>query len=115
MGLFNFKKKKVEEKSCVCGCGCGSKTVETKTVIEGDVTIIVYGSCCKKSTETFENVKLAAKELGLDTEVLNIGDTLEIAKAGIMSTPALVVNNKLLSAGKQISLEDARTLLQKAL
>jgi len=52
------------------------------------MTIRVLGGCCKKSTDTFENTKIAVKELGLDVEVENIGDFLEIAKYGVMSTPA---------------------------
>ena len=42
--------------------------------------IKVLGSCCKNSTQTFENTKLAVKELGIDAEVENIGDIVEIAK-----------------------------------
>ena len=52
------------------------------------MTIKVLGVCCKKGIDTFENTKIAVKELGLDVEVENIGDILEIAKYGVMSTPA---------------------------
>ena len=38
--------------------------------------IKVLGNCCKKSSETFENAKLAVKELGLDTEVEKIDNIL---------------------------------------
>lgn len=75
---------------------------------------IVLGACCKKSTDTFANVKQAVKELGLSEEVINIGDDLEIAKYGVMQTPALVVDNKVVSYGKLIKVEEAKRLIMQA-
>ncbi len=110
MGLFNFgKKEKGSEKvtgQCSCGGKCGISDIE-------NARIIVLGACCKKSTETFENVKTAVKELGLEDEVLNIGDNIEIAKYGVMQTPALVINSKVVSYGKSLKIEEAKDLIEK--
>ncbi len=57
-------------------------------------------------------MKKAVEELGLDETVLNIGDMAEIAKYGVMQTPALVVDSKVLSYGKLIKVEEAKTLIQ---
>lgn len=65
--------------------------------------IIVLGACCKKSDQMFENTKIAVVRMGLNVEVKNIGDMIEIAKYGVMSTPALVVNGKVLSYGKLLT------------
>ncbi len=116
MGLFGFGKKK-EEKACCggqevkaqCACGnqCGISDIE-------NARFIVLGACCKKSTDTFENVKTAVSELGLSDEVLNIGDNIQIAKYGVMQTPAFVINNKVVSFGKVIKVDEAKALIEKS-
>lgn len=77
--------------------------------------IKVLGACCKKSTETFENTKLAVKELGINAEVENIGDIVEIAKYGVMSTPALVIDEKVVSYGKFLKIEDVKKIIKKVI
>lgn len=118
MALFSFGKKKEEEKSCcsntqeiksTCACGgqCGISDIKS-------ARFIVLGACCQKSADTFANVKQAVAELGLTDSVLNIGDALEIAKYGVMQTPALVIDNKVVSYGKLIRTEEAKKLIEKA-
>lgn len=75
--------------------------------------IKVLGACCKKSTETFENTKLAVKEMGLDVEVENIGDIVEIAKYGVMTTPAIVIDEKVVSYGKLLKPADVKKIIEK--
>ena len=70
------------------------------------MNIKVLGACCKKSRETFENAKLAVAEMGLDVEVENVGDIVEISKYGVMSTPALVIDGKVVSYGKLLKPKD---------
>ena len=116
MGLFNFGKKKEEqgtndsgkkiETGCACGNKCGISDVKT-------VKFIVLGACCKKSSDTFINVKNAVAELGFEDEVINIGDFIEIAKYGVMQTPAFVINGKVVSYGKLISTEEAKEFIEK--
>ena len=102
MSLFNFGKKVTA--TCACGGQCEISDIE-------NARIIVLGACCQKSRQSFENVKLAAKELGLTDEVLNIGDVAQIATYGVMQTPALVVDSRVLTTGKLITVEDAKRLL----
>lgn len=77
------------------------------------MTIKVLGACCKKSKETFENVKLAVQELGIITQVENIGDIAEIASYGVMTTPALVIDERVLSFGKFLSKDDVIKIISK--
>jgi small redox-active disulfide protein 2 len=77
------------------------------------MTIKVLGACCKKSAATFENVKAAVKSLGLSVEVENIGDLAEIARYGVMSTPALVIDDKVVSLGRLLEVKDAAKIIQK--
>ncbi len=75
---------------------------------------IVLGACCKKSADTFKNAKTAVKEMGFDDEVINIGDNVEIARYGVMRTPALVINGKVAAYGKLLSVDDIKKLIEKA-
>ncbi|MEG2725422.1 MAG: thioredoxin family protein, partial [Kiritimatiellia bacterium] len=75
---------------------------------------IVLGTCCQKSLESYTNVKLAVAALGFSDKVLNIGDVVQIAKYGVMQTPALVINGKVVSYGKLIKVEEAKKLIEKA-
>lgn len=104
MGLFG---KKESKPTCACGQQCGISTVK-------NARFIVLGACCKKSQQTFENAKQAVLQMGLADEVINIGDNIEIAKYGVMQTPALVVDSKVVSYGKLLSVEEVKTLIEKA-
>lgn len=117
MGIFGFGKKKEAQAGCcagqevkgTCACGgqCGISDIK-------NARFIVLGACCQKSADTFANVKTAVAELGFTDEVLNIGDAVEIAKYGVMQTPALVVDSKVVSYGKLIKVAEAKGLIEKA-
>ncbi len=109
MALFGFGKKKEEKVTGTCSCGgqCTIADIEK-------ARIIVLGACCAKSSETFENVKTAAADLGITEEVVNIGDMPQIAKYGVMSTPAVVIDSKVVAMGKLVKVDEAKALLQKA-
>ncbi|HZK88427.1 MAG TPA: thioredoxin family protein [Anaerovoracaceae bacterium] len=104
MGIFNFGIKTENAEDAV--------TLK-KTDVE-KANYIVLGACCKKSAATFENTKTALKKMGIKEDVLNIGDSMEIAKYGVMQTPALVINNKVVSYGKLLKVEDVIKLIEKA-
>jgi len=80
-----------------------------------ELNIKVLGACCRRSLETYENTKLAAKALGLDATVENIGDPGEIAGYGVMRTPAVVVDEKVISQGRFLRQKDAEALLKRHL
>ena len=113
--IFGFKKKQENtifdeqevKKTCACGNQCSISDIK-------NARFIVLGTCCQKSSETFSNVKQAVAELGFQDEVLNIGDAIEIAKYGVMQTPALVINDKVVSNGKLINVDDAKKIIEKA-
>lgn len=76
------------------------------------IKIEILGSGCKKCQQLETNAKEAVASLNLTAEVLHITDSIEIAKRGVMSTPALAINGKVISKGKVISPEQIQTLLQ---
>ena len=59
----------------------------------------VYGPGCKRCETTEAMVKEAAARLGLEVEVEKVTDLKSIAMAGVMSTPGLSIDGKLVHAG----------------
>ena len=65
--------------------------------------IEVLGTGCAKCTTLYGNVKKALEDSGKSAEVVKVEDIPSIMKYGVMSTPALVVNGKVLFSGKSAS------------
>ncbi|ATG49643.1 thioredoxin family protein [Celeribacter ethanolicus] len=62
-------------------------------------TVKVYGPGCKRCETTAEMVREAAAKLGLEVEVEKVTDPKSIAMAGVMSTPGISIDGKLVHAG----------------
>jgi len=62
-------------------------------------TVKVFGPGCKRCEATEAMVKQAASKLGIEVAVEKITDAKSIAMAGVMSTPGLSVDGKLVHAG----------------
>lgn len=77
------------------------------------MTIKILGSGCKNCVTLADNTKAALQALGLEAEVIKVTDFSEIAGYGIMSTPGLVVDEKVVSFGKVLKPNEIVKLLQK--
>ena len=75
---------------------------------------LVLGSGCAKCNELEDAVRGAMAELGLTEPVGHEKDFTKIAAYGVMSTPALVVDGKVLSAGRVLKQAEAKDLIAKA-
>lgn len=62
-------------------------------------TVKVYGPGCKRCEATETMVREAAARLGVDVAVEKVTDARSIAMAGILSTPGISVDGKLVHAG----------------
>jgi len=62
-------------------------------------TVKVYGPGCKRCEMTEAMVKETASRLGIDVTVEKVTDAKSIAMAGVMSTPGISVEGKLVHAG----------------
>ena len=129
MALFNFgKQKKEEKKACCCSgsepqaeesaCCCTPKAEEAASCccgapVEGICCIKVLGAGCKACHEQYENAKAAVAALGLKVEVEYITDMEKVMAYGVMSMPAIVVNEKVVSMGKVLKAADVEKLLHK--
>ncbi len=73
--------------------------------------IQILGMGCLKCQKLEENAEKAAKELGIDFQIEKIKEPEKIIDFGVMITPALAVNGKVLSAGKVLSVDEIKKLL----
>jgi len=62
--------------------------------------IKVCGPGCANCTKAENIVKEAIAEAGLDAQIYKITDFAEMAKLGVLSTPAIIVNGKIMCVGK---------------
>ncbi len=132
MGLFDFmKKKKQEDTGCGCGngggccsstdtvkeesistCGCcNSGTKSEKQEVSSPFKVL--GSGCTKCNDLEKSTIDALSELGLDTTVDHVTNFSQIASYGVMTTPALVIDNKVVSMGKVLKKDEVIELIKK--
>ncbi len=74
-------------------------------------SIKVLGPGCLKCNNLYAAAEQAVKELGVEYELEKVTDMNEFAKYGVMLTPALVVNGKVMSSGAVPSDEKLKQLL----
>lgn len=77
------------------------------------MVIKILGEGCDKCDKVYANTLLALKELNIEAEIVKIQDFKEIILYGIMSTPAFMVDEKVKSTGRVLSVKDIIKLLQK--
>ncbi len=73
--------------------------------------ISILGSGCPKCTKLEENVRQALDEMGQEARVEKITDMQKIMNYGVMMTPALAIDEKVVSSGKVLSAEEVKKLL----
>ncbi|WLR54067.1 thioredoxin family protein [Mesobacillus subterraneus] len=72
--------------------------------------IKVLGPGCDRCKSLEESINAAVREAGVAAIVEMVEDNKEIEKFKVKSTPALVIDEKFVSAGKQLSVQDVKTL-----
>lgn len=119
MALFHFGKKKDKKKAPACACGCPTSKAQKMVnnccdeAKDGICCIKVLGAGCKYCHQLYENAKEAVKAMGLSVEVEYITDLQKVMEYGVMSMPAIVVNEKVVSMGKVLKAVEIKTLLNK--
>jgi small redox-active disulfide protein 2 len=78
------------------------------------ITIKVLGPGCNNCHLVEENAKAAVAQLGLEAEIEHVTDRAEYPKYGLLFTPGLVINNKLVSGGRIPSAAEVTTWLSDA-
>lgn len=76
------------------------------------MNIKVLGTGCKKCKQLEEHVNEAVAQLGIEAQIEKVEDIPTIMKYGVMSTPALVLNEKVVSTGKLLTVADLKEVLK---
>ncbi|MDD4290370.1 MAG: thioredoxin family protein [Patescibacteria group bacterium] len=76
-------------------------------------SIQVFGSGCPTCKKLYELTEKAVKELNLEITVEYITDIEKMIELGVMSSPVLVINNKVVLTGNLPSVEEIKELLNK--
>ena len=75
--------------------------------------IKVLGTGCAGCRTLYETVTQAIAELGISAAIVKEEDIAEILSYGIMTLPGLVVDGRVVSAGRKLSLADVKELLNR--
>lgn len=75
------------------------------------MVIKVLGTGCPSCKKLEANVRTAISEAGFDASVEKVEDLQKIMEYGVMSTPALVVDEKVVAKGKVLSVGDIKKFL----
>jgi small redox-active disulfide protein 2 len=75
--------------------------------------IKILGAGCSKCKALEEITRKVVKENGINATITKVEDIVEIMKFNIMTTPALVVNEKVVSKGRVPSVEEIKQFLTK--
>jgi small redox-active disulfide protein 2 len=78
------------------------------------LTVKILGSGCPNCKKVESIAKLAAQNMGIDADFVKVTDYSEIMKYPILSTPGLVINEKVVCAGRIPNQAEVTTWLANA-
>ncbi len=71
----------------------------------------VLGTGCPKCKTLEKTAKEAVNELGIEATITKEEDIMKIMGYGVMRTPGLVINEKVVASGKLLSVDEIKTLI----
>jgi CBS domain-containing protein len=87
--------------------------VEEETLSE--LRVLILGPGCSQCSRLEMDVRDVMSQLNAPGEMLHISDVREIGKYGVMGTPALVINKKIVSVGTTPDKKKIRQWLEEAI
>lgn len=121
MGIFSKKKEKQQMPQCACNGACD--VVEVETSIDDNcccngncdckLNIKVLGAGCDTCHKQYEYVQKAVEQAGIDADVEYITDIQKVMTYGVMSMPAIAINEKVVVMGKVLKPDDVVKILKK--
>lgn len=114
MSLFGLRKKQEEtEKGCCCAGNCSIESMEQAEQEKMSAGVKILGGGCAKCSQLEKAAIEALIELGMDSTIDHIKDYEKIAAYGVMTTPALVIDGKVVSYGKVLKKDEVMELIKK--
>lgn len=75
------------------------------------MNIKVIGTGCDKCDKLYAHVQEAIKEKGIEAEIEKVEDLMEIVKLGVMTSPSLMIDGKVVVSGKVASAKEIEKIL----
>lgn len=75
--------------------------------------IQVLGMECAKCHSLEANVREAVAKMGIDAEIEPIKDIQKIVEMGVMATPAIAIDGKVVSSGRMLSPSQITELIKQ--
>lgn len=92
----------------------GKKKTNSQSAEPEQARVLVLGSGCANCNALEQAAVQAMTELGVEPVVGHITDFAKIAQYGVMTTPALVLDGKVLCQGRVLNKEEVKRLLAEA-
>ncbi len=73
--------------------------------------IKILGTGCKKCEDLYDNVVEALSKVGKEADVEKVEDIVTIMSFGVMSTPALAIDGKIVISGRSAKVEEIEKFL----
>ncbi|MBQ1270346.1 MAG: thioredoxin family protein [Clostridia bacterium] len=77
--------------------------------------IKVIGSGCERCGALYDNTVEALAQLGIDAVPTKVVDLMEMVRLGVMTVPSLMINGKLVIAGKVATVKEVAAAIKKAI
>jgi small redox-active disulfide protein 2 len=119
---MNEKNNNADTKKSPSGdLGVNNNNADTKKSPSGDLGVLglsnmdikVLGPGCPKCKTLEQATREAVAESGVDATVSKVEDIVEIMNFGVMRTPALVINNKVIFSGKVPGVKELKEIILK--
>ena len=114
MSLFGIGKKTEEKnKSCCCGEGCSPESMQEAEKEKSTMGVKILGGGCAKCNQLEAATIEALTELDMAIDIEHVKDYEKIAAYGVMTTPALVIDGKVVSYGKVLKKDEIVKILKE--
>ncbi|GKH31658.1 thioredoxin family protein [Muricomes sp. OA1] len=112
MALFGRKNKREGTAAC-CGGNCNEESMaKAEQAKKEGASVKILGSGCAKCNQLEAATKAALEQLYMDTAIDHVSDFTQIAAYGVMTTPALVIDGKVVSYGKVLKVDEIIKILK---
>ncbi|WP_273776906.1 thioredoxin family protein [Acinetobacter sp. GSS19] len=75
--------------------------------------IKVVGTGCRKCKALLAATEEAVKNTGVQADIEYVTDMIKIAETGLLSTPGLIIDNKIVSSGKVLEAQAVAELIER--
>ncbi len=82
--------------------------------MENTMIIKILGTGCPKCKKLEENARAAAQEAAIEADIQKVTSLDEIMDYGVMITPALVIDEKVVASGKVSSVQEIMAFIKQA-